>query len=226
MKLTKLTNEILAENDNSPYIREIGKKDGLTLWLVHGDVIRKGNIEFTNFAHHWSNKKVPENEIWFDKEQHPGELKFFIPRAIFERQLMKNGTPYDAAVDKADEYEQKLRQGDDEGYPCHRRLLKKLGNGIDIWLVDGRAVRDEHDENFTEGGHGLVYTYIPKDEVWIDDDLRDDDRPFVIFHELHERNIMAKGEKYDRAHKLASKEEKFLRNNPEKLERALKQEGW
>jgi hypothetical protein len=227
MQLRKL---LLAEINTTPYISKIETRKGITLWLVRGDIVRKNiDIEFTNFAHHWNIKKVPVNEIWFDRETVPGELRFFIPRAIYERQLMKDGMPYDTAIDKADQFETKLRQRKDpKGFtnPCHRRLWKRLSNGLQVWLVHGRVVRDKYDDDFTEGGHGLVYKYIPKNEVWVDDDIHKDDKPFVLYHELYERNLMEKGEQYNRAHKEASKKEQFLRNNPQQIRAALKHEGW
>ena len=43
----------------------------------------------------------------------------------------------------------------------------------------------------------MVYNFIPKNEIWIDDDLYKKEIPFVLIHELHERWLMSKGWKYD-----------------------------
>ncbi len=65
-------------------------------------------------------------------------------------------------------------------------------------------MRDLFYVDFTEGGHEFVYDFVPKGEVWIDNDLGPAERAFVILHELHERNLMAKGMHYDSAHLSSS----------------------
>jgi hypothetical protein len=92
--------------------------------------------------------------------------------------------------------------------------------------VNGRLVRSAFDIEFTEGGHEHVYEYVPRGEVWIDDDIHDDELGFVLFHELHERNAMAKGVDYDTAHEEASRLERHYREHPAELHEALAAEGW
>ena len=93
-------------------------------------------------------------------------------------------------------------------------------------FVKGRLVRSVYDIEFTEGGHEHVYEYIPRGEVWIDDDIHENERGFVLFHELHERNLMADGMDYDTAHDESSKLEKHYRKHPDELHEALSREGW
>ena len=69
-------------------------------------------------------------------------------------------------------------------------------------------------------------SYVPRDEVWIDDDIHDDEFGFVLFHELHERNLMGKGVDYDTAHEEASRLERHYREHPAELHEALAAEGW
>jgi hypothetical protein len=76
--------------------------------------------------------------------------------------------------------------------PPYLQKLTQRGE-ISIWIVDGRLVRSVFDVDFTEGGHDYVYEFVPQNEVWIDNDLEESERPFVLLHELHERNLMAKG---------------------------------
>ena len=64
------------------------------------------------------------------------------------------------------------------------------------------------------GGHGYVYDYVPKDEIWIDENLKDkpDDMEATIKHEVFEvRKMRDEGLTYEQAHELA--------NNIEKRER-------
>ena len=48
----------------------------------------------------------------------------------------------------------------------------------------------------------------------------------MVFHELHERNLMSKGMDYDSAHEDASRLELYYRKHPPELHEALAQEGW
>ena len=69
---------------------------------------------------------------------------------------------------------------------------RKLESGLSVWIINGRLVRSGFDDDFTEGGHDYVYEFVPRDEIWIDNDLEEVERPYVLLHELHERNLMAK----------------------------------
>ena len=95
-----------------------------------------------------------------------------------------------------------------------------------VWFVKGRLVRSVYDVEFTEGGHEHVYEFIPRDEVWIDNDIHMDEQGYVVFHELHERNLMAKGMNYDDAHEEASRCERYYRAHSAELHQALSKEGW
>ena len=222
-----------------PYVRRLERRGALDVWLVDGSYVRKNiDEEFSNFGHHWSFREIPENHIWLDHESDPDELKFFTRHAVLERRLMKRGKDYDAARRVANREERKMRAAagdlrkvtDGKSLPkaerVHERLWKKLPNGVEVWFVKGRLVRSAFDVEFTEGGHEHVYEYVPRGEVWIDDDIHDDELGFVLFHELHERNVMAKGVDYDTAHEEASRLERYYREHPAELHQALADEGW
>lgn len=73
-------------------------------------------------------------------------------------------------------------------------------------------MRDVYDSDFTLGGHGYVYSYIPKDEIWVEDKRHPDDMQSTIQHEETERKRMKdKGENYNVAHEHAADEETALR---------------
>jgi len=78
-------------------------------------------------------------------------------------------------------------------------------------IVDGAIVRQYLDPEFTQGGHHLVYPYIPKGEIWIEKAVRPKERPFILNHELVERRLMSRGTSYDAAHEYATAAEKDLR---------------
>ncbi len=80
-----------------------------------------------------------------------------------------------------------------------------------MYLVDGKVVREVLDLEFVQGGHEFVYTYVPVNEVWLDNDLSTEEWSHVLLHEIVERNLMAKGTTYGRAHVVALRREKEAR---------------
>ncbi len=227
-----------AEKKELPYQERLGKRGGITIWRVDGAYIRTNmDEEFSDYGHHYTFDFIPREEFWIDQNT-PEETEFFIRHMLTEYRLMKKGMPQDEALEQADAIEAEMRRkaGDvdkvrgENGLPdpekVHIRLLKKLETPVSIWIVNGRLVRSVFDQDFTEGGHDHVYEYVPTNEVWIDDQITDPERPFVILHELHERNLMAKGMDYDAAHADSSKLEKHMRHHPEELHEALANEGW
>ena len=105
----------------------------------------------------------------------------------------------------------------------HKKILKKYKK-IRIWIINGELVRSLLYLDYGEGGHDIVYKFIPKNEIWIEDDMPSKERNFIILHELHERNWMLKGYKYIPAHKKATKIEDFARHNPSKLKKLIEEE--
>lgn len=89
---------------------------------------------------------------------------------------------------------------------------KRVGIAGDavIYLIDGAQIRNLFDDDFTMGGHGYRYMYIPEDEIWIEKSLAQNERRFVIWHEYLERRLMQKGATYN-AHDIASRFEITLR---------------
>jgi hypothetical protein len=85
------------------------------------------------------------------------------------------------------------------------RLLGRVA-GLRIYLVCGKQVRDELDIDFTMGGNEAVYpSYVPPNEIWIDDAAHAHDRTATALHEIIERDQMMRfGKDYDDAHEVAS----------------------
>lgn len=99
---------------------------------------------------------------------------------------------------------------------CPKRFrVKKVVHlpGVTVWLVDGPAIRREVDVDFTMGGHGYRYLYVPPDEIWIDRaNAHGGDLWPTIWHEYFERILMRGGKHYETAHKLACRLEILLRD--------------
>lgn len=93
----------------------------------------------------------------------------------------------------------------------HVRYLGKVC-GLSVWLVSGEYVRNHTDIDFTQGGNEAIYTYVPKNEIWIDDATRPFDQTATTFHEMVERYLMLhRGQIYDTAHDAASTAERPFR---------------
>src|SRR6202022_254758 len=185
------------------------------------------DIEFSNFGSHYTVEAIPKNEIWIDAETVPDEQRFFVAHARMERRLLIAGADPEAARQAANHEERRMRvaAGDlrkvmrgravPDVTKVRRELWKKLPSGGHVWFVKGRLVRSVYDIEFTEGGHEHVYEYIPRGEVWIDDDIHESERGYVVFHELHERNRMADGMDYDTAHDEPRKLELHYKKHPD-----------
>jgi hypothetical protein len=223
-----------------PYIKMVEARGDLKVWIVDGSYVR-GHMdqEFTNFGQHYRYPFIPQRELWIDQEADENECAFFVDHLLVERRLMAQGMAYAKAIEEADRAERKERRraGDvgrltgngrklPDGRDVHERLWKKLEHGISVWIVDGRLVRSVFDIDFTAGGHDCVYEFVPTNEIWIDDDVIEPERGYVLLHELHERNRMAAGWLYSKAHAEASRVEHHCRHHPDELHAALAAEGW
>jgi hypothetical protein len=182
---------------------------------------------------------VPLLEFWIDEEGSPDEIEFFIDHLLVEHKLMSEGKSYSEAIVEADkvEREERRRAGDvkkmtrdGEVLPKPEmfriRLWKTLENGISVYIVNGRLIRSILNIDFTAGGHFHVYSFVPHDEIWIDNDIKFFEMPYVLLHELHEFNLMEKGWPYSKAHEDSSKIELYCRHHPDELQEKLSEEGW
>lgn len=183
----------------------VGKYD-INIYIVDGEYVRNNiNSEFTNYGQHYRFPFIPTDEIWLDKEYGRAEKEAFIAHAIKERELMVNGLGYTDAYIKSRKDEAPYRERESGG--VKKKLLQVTDTGLSVWLVDGKKVRSNYSLDFTQGGHDRVYDFIPRHEVWIDDDLSLGERPAVILHEINENILMSKGMPYLPAHKRSSLKE-------------------
>ena len=73
-------------------------------------------------------------------------------------------------------------------------------DGFKIYEVDGKWIKNNLDVGFGTGGHGLVHSYIPLDEVWVYPVT--ENKWSIALHEIIEFNLMKKREiKFKEAHK-------------------------
>jgi hypothetical protein len=94
--------------------------------------------------------------------------------------------------------------------------LYAVRQGISIWVVNGSNVRRDIYPDFGFSGNDLAYYFIPKNEIWIDEQISCEETEFSILCELNERKYMASGDDYDRAYEKALSEEMKFRNEKRK----------
>src|SRR5437016_2731645 len=51
---------------------------------------------------------------------------------------------------------------------------------VEVWLVDGNLVRSYYKTDYTEGGHGYVYPWVPRPQIWIEDGVDRREVPFIV----------------------------------------------
>lgn len=85
----------------------------------------------------------------------------------------------------------------------HRRLPRYSRPYLSVWTINGAAVRSLFKRDFIQGGHDRVYSWIPRNEVWIETHLSPRNRLLVLCHELFERYLMGRGRSYAWAHRAA-----------------------
>jgi len=225
--------------DEKPWINKLEEIGPFSIWLVDGGWIRKyDQKEFTNFAqfrHPLFKEIIPENEFWIDQGSTPEEHQFFIEHMLYENHLQGRGMAFKKAEEEATRVEERERH---RGNPKFGQDLKrkplidaielqslgKAGNA-EIFLVDGKKVRDHLDPRFCHGGHSQIYDYVPDEHIWIDDTVIPHERPYIIMHESGEYTDMAMGMEYLKSHPKWSRMEWKCRHDPEELLRQQKQLG-
>ncbi len=225
-----------------PYLEKYGEASGITVWIVDGYYIRQHiDINFNNFGQHYRFNFIPKDEFWLDRQAHPGEERYYIEHLLAEHKLMAEGMDYNDAIDEGDKVEMELRNED----PRVKRLkellktdrpevlkevrlelLKDYTNAVvKTCVVDSFLVRSLFYVDWVAGGHDKVYpAFVPANEVWLDNDIVDEERKFVLLHELHERFWMSQGWEYDKAHNSALEVEAYCHKHPAELENNIQEE--
>lgn len=184
--------------------------------------------EFTNFAIHDDFPRlIPRGEIWIDARLFEREGLFYLANTLTHLREKEKGTTEDRAYAAALKVERLLREQlvgvkFRAGRP-HKRVPRQVydqpyvtlpdpSGPIEVWQVHGNLIRSYYRTDYTEGGHGYVYAWVPKTEIWIEHDLDPAEIPFVVAHEYVELRLMRDlAIPYARAHPISSKVEYALR---------------
>jgi hypothetical protein len=218
----------------------IATQQGYDICTVNAFDVRelaKTDEEFTNFATHVDFPDlIGQREIWIDERLFEREGIFYVLNALLRCREQERGRSEDRAYAAGLGIERSLRERligvkYRAGRP-HKRIPKWIydrsyvtlpdpKNPIEVWLVDGNLVRSFYKTDYTEGGHGYVYAWIPRAAIWIEHDLNEAELPYIVCHEYLELRLMRdEGLAYERAHGICSEVEFEIREG-DKIKRLL-----
>jgi hypothetical protein len=163
---------------------------------------------------------VPGGEVWISRRHFPREGVFLAAHSLAQLGARHRGLSDDAAYQAGMDAERHVREdltGEEfrDGKP-HRQVPEKLydrlyatipdPNGpIKAWLIDGFYARCWYKTDYAEGGHFVVYPWVPSREIWLEKDTDPRELPFILAHEYLELRMMRDGGlDYDEAHENAS----------------------
>lgn len=217
---------------NPPLNKRLVKtQDGYDIYTVNSFAIRNAaepDEEFDNIAiHNDFPDLIPESQIWTYDATYKREGKYFLTNAIAELKSLESGKSKDDAYEAGLKAERQLREKTTgikyrNGRP-HRRVPPEIYKNkycvipdrqtpIRVWRVDGCLVRCLYKTDYTEGGHGYVYPWCPKEEIWVEESISNEELPYIIAHEYIEIRLMRdKQLDYNHAHTLAAEMEYDLR---------------
>jgi hypothetical protein len=192
--------------------------------------VAKPDEEFGNFATTDDFPDlIPKGEIWISEKIAPREGVFFIADALTQLKRQAAGLSPDNTYDEGLRVEQLLREKLNgvefrDGKP-HKRVPEKVylslyltlpdpQGPVEVWVVDGNLARSYYKTDYTEGGHGYVYPWVPKGEIWIEDGVDHRELPYITAHEYLEWRLMRDARLgYDHAHEVCSTVEFDLRRD-------------
>lgn len=201
-----------------------------TVYAVNGLAVRnvaQPDEEFGNFATTDEFPDlIPRGEVWISEKLAAREGVFFIANALTRLARQAAGAT-EKAYDEGLEVERSLREritglAFRDGKP-HARVPSEIyleeyitlpdpQGPVVVWLIRGDLARNYYKTDYTEGGHGYVYPWVPKPEIWIEDGVDRREVPFIVCHEYLERRLMRDaGLEYDPAHETCSAVEFDLR---------------
>jgi hypothetical protein len=213
---------------NKRFVRTV---EGFDVYTVDAFAIRNAaqpDEEFDNVAIHGDFPDIiPEGAIWTARSTWEKEGRFFLANAVAELKALESKKTKSDAYDAGIAAEQRLRQKEtgiayrdgrphrrvpDEIYVSHYCHLSDEQEETEVWIVAGHLVRCYYKTDYTEGGHGYVYPWIPHGQIWIERSIEKAEVPYILAHEYIESRLMRDdGLEYDKAHELCAEMEFDLR---------------
>ncbi|MDE2095610.1 MAG: hypothetical protein KGL39_00005, partial [Patescibacteria group bacterium] len=192
--------------------------------VVSGEDVRDLNLDWEEFGLsgiHSDFKQIPPDEIWVSERVPLGEFHFIMAgqmaRLRAEKRGLSESRAYDIGIRKDKEERAKSKgrfagskESDSSPIIDKTGYIDIPGDGsespIRVFLVDGGLIRSRNKVDFLEGGNGMVYGWIPRNQIWLESGLDPHELSVVGLHEFTERVAMLRlGLNYDHAHEIASK---------------------
>ncbi|MCK9557981.1 MAG: hypothetical protein M0R50_08085 [Candidatus Cloacimonetes bacterium] len=225
MKLSSL------QNDNDIIKTPYSERRGYKIYLVDGGSVRNLSSSAEEFGgvaiHPQFPDLIPEDEVWIEKDSHKNEIPLLVDTALYQLEQIAAGKNkdevYDAAINR-EKRERGILDIIEHGKKVNAKLPRSiyvepycvLKDGSHVWLVNGEEVRNHTKTDFIEGGHGYVYDFIPKGEIWLEDGISEEELPYILYHETTERTLMKNsGMSYDKAHEISADKEYKARQKDE-----------
>jgi len=187
------------------------------------DSLEKG--EFCNVAIHEDFPKyIKKNEIFVDNDLSASEVQSFLIGLKNRLECLESGSKshedcYEYAMKKEKDYRLKHKSKIKKEKFC---VLNDYKNKIDVFYVNGKGVRDIYKTDFSQGGHGYVYDWIPKNQIWIEKEEKEE-TAFILVHEYSEMVMMRDLKmEYEDAHPVSSKIEMKFRKDKHPIKQLMK----
>lgn len=191
----------------------LGTFDGYKIFKVNGLSVRQSSKELEEFggsSNHYMIDPIPEDEIWIEDDIPSQEVSLLIATELSMLKLIKGGMSKNKAYELSLKMQKQERDEKGEKESIYIKYFGEMrSEKIKVWFVDGKKVRDLYKPDFIEGGHGYVYDFVPKDEIWIEHGPHSDrEAPLILLHEFTELCLMKyRKMSYDKAHEISSKVE-------------------
>jgi hypothetical protein len=201
---------------------------GYRVRVVSGEDLRDADLDLQEFGlaavHTDFPEAIPPDEIWIGERVPIGEFHFLMAGCLARLKAEGRGVDPDKAYHvglRKERSERHKARGRFEGAsdpeegadgPRQGLYCEIPGDGseppIRVYVADGGIIRSRFKVDYMEGGHGYVYEWIPKDEIWLESGLDPHETAVVGLHEATERWLMKlRGWSYDRAHEAAARVE-------------------
>jgi hypothetical protein len=183
----------------------IGRKEKQQIWIVDGQrVCLDLYAEFIMGGNDQRYRFNPPGDIWIDNRIGVEELRYTIEHELIERRFMRErGWSYDRAHDAGLVLEREMRLQDkaraEKKGPFYRAFFGRRG-GLNVWIVDGVAVRLNLNPDFCFGSHDRRSDFVPTGEVWLDSAMAVEEAYFTLRHQVQERKLRMQGLDLGRAY--------------------------
>ena len=218
--MTKKPDPVVSESA----VREL--LGSLKVRLVDAEEVRGRSLdaqEFGNFGVHLQFPgMIPPGEVWVADAVPDAEQRFLLLSAANQLAAHAEGMNADDAYEYGLAAERAARGIDKASggvRPYHDEVLKGVylyrwgsvggdDERCEVWVVNGVLVRGAMKTDFVEAGHSFVYPFLPEPEIWVEEQVRECERPVTVLHEYVERWLMKRrGMAYGQAHDVARRVE-------------------